>query len=268
MTFLSALLALVSAAAPDVATTTWQTLAPGMEQTQVAAGGDAHITVLRFDPREWQLAFAGNGDGTESANQTARQWAQQRDFVAVINAGMFRRDYKTHIGFLKAGAHVSNDHANDYQSIAAFDATDNTLPAFRLFDLDSAGVSLAGILKDYASAAQNLRLIRRPGVNQWPQQERRWSEAALGEDSAGHILFLFCRSALSMHDFNDALLASGIGVVAAQHLEGGPEAQLYLHVGDVEHEWFGSYETSFRENDGNDAAWSIPNVFGVRRRQR
>jgi len=57
-----------------------------------------------------------------------------------------------------------------------------------------------------------------------------------------------------MHDLNKELLASGIGLVAAQHLEGGPEAQLYLNAGGVQLEMFGSFETSFKENDTN----SIP----------
>ncbi|HEV2965243.1 MAG TPA: hypothetical protein VG649_25685, partial [Candidatus Angelobacter sp.] len=70
----------------------------------------------------------------------------------------------------------------------------------------------------------------------------------------------------SMHDLNRELLSSGIGLVAAQHLEGGPEAQLYLHVGKVEQEMFGSYETKFNPNDANPAAWPIPNVIGVRPR--
>jgi hypothetical protein len=55
-------------------------------------------------------------------------------------------------------------------------------------------------------------------------------------------------------------------LVAAQHLEGGPEAQLYLHVGGTEIEMFGSYETSFKENDDNTAPWPVPNVLGVRLR--
>ena len=67
-----------------------------------------------------------------------------------------------------------------------------------------------------------------------------------------------------MHDFNQALLSLGIGLVAAQHLEGGPKAQLFIRVGDVEYEMFGSYETSFREYDGNSVPWPVPNVLGVR----
>ena len=69
-----------------------------------------------------------------------------------------------------------------------------------------------------------------------------------------------------MHDLNQELLASRIGVVAAQHMEGGPEAQLYVHTGDIELEMFGSYETSFKENDQNEAPWPVPNVIGVRPR--
>ena len=67
-----------------------------------------------------------------------------------------------------------------------------------------------------------------------------------------------------MHDLNQELLAADIGLVAAQHMEGGPEAQLYVHVGTTEIEMFGSYETSFKENDQNSAAWPVPNVIGVR----
>ena len=70
-----------------------------------------------------------------------------------------------------------------------------------------------------------------------------------------------------MHDLNQELLGAGIGIVAAQHLEGGPEAQLYFRAGGVEKEMFGSYETSYQENDANAFPWPIPNVLAVRPRQ-
>lgn len=70
-----------------------------------------------------------------------------------------------------------------------------------------------------------------------------------------------------MHDLNQELLGAGLGIVAAQHLEGGPEAQLYFQAGGVEKELCGSYETSFRENDANNIPWPIPNVLAVRPRQ-
>jgi hypothetical protein len=180
---------------------------------------------------------------------------------------MFKTDGNTHVGFMRFREHVNNGKVNSYLSVAAFDAHDPTSPApFRIFDLDAPQITLQSILKDYDSAVQNLRLIKRPGWNQWGQQGRMWSEAALGEDASGRVLFLFSRTPFSMHDLNQELLSAGIGIVAAQHLEGGPEAQLYLQVGELKLEMFGSYETSFVENDSNAKPWPIPNVLGVRPR--
>jgi uncharacterized protein YigE (DUF2233 family) len=221
--------------------------------------------VLRIDPRQWELEFGAISQTGEPTGHTAREWCRRQKFTAAINAGMFNTDYKTHTGYLRAGEHVNNSHVTSYKSVAAFGPRDASgLAPFRIFDLDSPGVTLAAILKDYRSAAQNLRLVKRPGSNAWGRQDKKWSEAALGEDAAGRVLFIFSRSPFSMYDLNEELLAAGIGLVAAQHLEGGPEAQIYIHAGETEMEMFGSYETHFNEKDENPAAWPIPNVLGVR----
>ena len=236
-----------------------------MASSKPSSIGDSRITIVRIDPHLWELAFIGLSQTGESTGHTARGWCQSQGLTAAINAGMFASDYKTHLGYLQFRGHVNSSHVNGYQSVAAFDPKNpsGTRP-FRIFDLDEPGVTMQAILHDYASAAQNLRLIKRPGANRWSQQLKKWSEAALGEDEGGRVLFIFSRSPFSMHDLNQELLSAGVGLVAAQHLEGGPEAQLYLHVGDVELEGFGSYETSFREDDGNSTPWPVPNVLGVR----
>jgi hypothetical protein len=266
-----AVLLVLKAHSTGDASTPWQTLAPGMElrvltATTPSPTGDSKITVLRIDPKLWQLEFMGITRTGEASGHTGREWCEKHKFAAAINAGMFDTDYKTHLGYVAAGDHLNSGRINKYQSVAAFDPRRPTLPGFRIFDLDVPGTTVPDILRDYASAVQNLRLVKRPGSNQWERQGRSWSEAALGEDSAGRILFIFSRSPFSMHDFNRELLAANIGLVAAQHLEGGPEAQLYLHVGKVEMELFGSYETSFREDNSNATPWPVPNVLGVRPR--
>jgi hypothetical protein len=250
----------------------WASLAPGLDLGTFASGkpapvGDSQVTVLRIDPNLWDLEFVGLSQTGEHKGRTAKQWCQKYHLTAGINAGMFGTDLKTHVGYLESHGHVNNDHVNGYQSVAAFDPLEGRkLARFRIFDLDDPGVTMEGILEDYASAVQNLRLVKRPGLNRWSQKEERWSEAALGEDAEGRLLFIFSRSPFTMHDLNRELLSMDIGLVAAQHLEGGPEAQLYMHHGDQELEMFGSYETSFRENDGNTEPWPIPNVLGIRRR--
>lgn len=251
----------------------WQTLAPGMDIRHVRCRkqsvlGDSKITVLRIDPALWELELTGTFQTGEAAGHTAREWSQKQKYTAVINAGMFETDAKTHLGYMRSRDRVFNGKVNAYQSVLAFDAREGkAVPGLRIFDLDAQGNSLPEILTNYMSAVQNLRLIKRPGINQWGKQSREWSEAAVGEDREGHLLFIYSRSPFSMHDLNEELLTSGIGVVAAQHMEGGPEAQLYVHVGTTELEMFGSYETSFKENDRNSAAWPVPNVIGVRPRR-
>lgn len=231
--------------------------------------GDSRITVLRIDPALWELEVTGVFETGEPSAHTAREWAHKQKYAAAINAGMFETDGKTHLGYLRSRDRLVNGKVNGYQSVLAFHPREGkNVPPSRIFDLDATGSSLPAILADYASVVQNLRLIKRPGANQWAKQTREWSEAAVGEDSDGHVLFIYSRSPFSMHDLNQELLAAGIGVVAAQHMEGGPEAQLYVHAGTTELEMFGSYETSFRENDENSAAWPVPNVIGVRARTK
>ena len=255
----------------EAASDQWQTLEPGMELGTFAASrpsklGDSRITVLRIDANLWDLEFVSTSRSGGSAGRTVKQWSKIHKLTASINAGMFGKDGKTHVGYHRYQGHLNNDNVNKYQSVAAFDPRHDGLPRFRIFDLDIPGITMETILRDYASAVQNLRLIKRPGQNRWSQQEKMWSEAALGEDESGRILFIFCRSPFTMHDFNQELIHMGIGIVCAQHLEGGPEAQLYVNVGDVEIELFGSYETAFMENGGNASPWPIPNVIGVRPR--
>ena len=250
----------------------WQVLAPGMEVkfvpiSRANAAEHERITIVRIDAHLWELQATGASRTGENANHTAREWCEVQGLTAAINAGMFKTDGKTHVGLMRFREHANNGKVNNYQSVAAFDPHDPNAAPFHIFDLDTPGVTIQSILTDYDSAVQNLRLIKRPGSNQWSKQDRMWSEAALGEDYAGRVLFIFSRTALSMHDLNEEMLAAGIGIVAAQHLEGGPEAQLYVRAGGFTLEQFGSYETSFHEDDSNATPWPIPNVLGVRLRE-
>jgi hypothetical protein len=250
---------------------TWQELAPGMELGVFPAKvpshvGDSRITILRMDPERWELVMITAGKGEGSSSLTAKEWSADHGLTAVTNAGMFGEDHRTHVGYMRFRDEVNNGRTNKYQSVAAFDPTREGIPRFRMFDLDAPGVSMEAILDDYASAVQNLRLIKRPGRNRWSQQEKKWSEAALGEDDEGRILFIFCRSPYTMHDLNRELVGLGIGVVCAQHLEGGPEAQLYVKTEERELELCGSFETFFIEHDKNIFPWPVPNVLGVRPR--
>ncbi len=244
----------------------WAELASGLElgffsAPQSSAPQDSAITILRFDPEQWRLRFLCAAEFEDPENRSAREWCAAHGLSAATNAGMFATDYRTHVGFLRNEGRIHNDNINDYQSVVAFSPQSAGLPRAHIFDLDEHPMSR--ILTDYHSVAQNLRLIKRPGVNRWQPQSRKWSEAALGQDNYGRLLFIFVRPAYSMHELNEILLGLPIGLVCAQHLEGGPEAQLYVRVGDIEYELVGSFETGFNPSYANSKAWPVPNVIGI-----
>ena len=196
---------------------------------------------------------------------TAKEWCEETGMLAATNAGMFQQDHRTHVGYLKHRDHINCPKSTDkYLSVAAFDPIDTTLSPFHIFDLDV--TPLEYITRDYRTVIQNLRLVKRPGKNTWSQQDKMWSEAALGEDKQGNILFIFSRSPYSMYDLNHILLRLPINLVAAQHLEGGPEASLILSHNGHLIERMGSYETAFMLSDSNDTLWPLPNVIGIVKR--
>ncbi len=263
----AALCLIICTTAAISAQTDWVKLDDGLELgrfkvTQFAPYGDSTITVLRIDPRKWNLQCMGISQSGDSC-LTAQEWCKKYNLVGAVNAGMYEMNYRTHTGFMQTKGHVNNKGTNIYQSFAAFDPKKKGIPPFRIFDRES--TSIKQVLESYGTVIQNLRLIKRSGENRWHQQDQKWSDVALGEDSAGRVLFIYCRSPYTMHDFNRLLLSLPLDLVCAQHLEGGPEAQLYISVDSTRIELVGSYETDFNLNDNNSHAWPIPNIIGIAR---
>lgn len=257
----------LAAAAAGATQSPWTPLAGGLELGRFPLSGPgvppAQVLILRVDPRRWELALHGLPSG-ESVGYTAREWSRREGLVAAINAGMYQADYRTHSGYMRAGGTVFSRGKNGYLSAAAFDPVDPRDPPFRIFDLDDA--PLATVLARYRRVVQNLRMVKRPGENRWASQERRWSEAALGEDREGRALLIFCGTPLPLDRLIEALLSLPLDLVAAQHLEGGSQAQFFVAAGGQTIEMVGEYEGIFPAPDPSRPAWPIPNVIGIRAR--
>lgn len=239
----------------------FEELQPGVEYgktrwIQAPAFGDGLVHVVRIDPKKAELKVAlASMDGVQK--RTASEWAEGKGFSITTNAGMFDLDDHTaHVGYLRSGEHVNQAKWNEYKSVLAFSPGKAAV-----VDLDSAdGKKLA---TNHQTVIQNLRLISAARGNVWPVNQRRWSEAAVAGDDKGRILIVFSRSPLTMKEFNEKLLALGLGVTRAMHVEGGPEASLSIRSEKVNLDLCGSYETGFNENDDNEQQWPIPNVIGV-----
>jgi hypothetical protein len=236
-------------------------LGPGVEYGELRLAespsmGDGLLHVVRVDARKaaLRMGLAVRDGGT----RTAGQWADKLHFAAVVNLGMFEKDGLTSTGYVRDGQFVLNRRWNGYRSALAFGPS-----GADFFDLDVPGAQARA--DAFPSIAQSLRLIKAPGEDVWQKApaSKRWSDAAIGQDKDGRILFLFSRTPFSMHELNQKLLALPIGIVRAMHVEGGPEASLSVRGPGIKLDLAGSYETGFHEDDKNDRQWPLPNVLGV-----
>lgn len=254
------------AAAPAVA---WRTLEPGLEyavaespiRSPLADEGAIHL--LRIDPTRFAVELF-NASAADGARHTARQWAQAERLVAAINASLYQTDYRTSTSLMRSRRHVNNPRLSKHNTVLLFDPLEPGLPSVQLVDRTCR--ELADLQRRYAGAVQSIRMISCQGANVWSQQPTRWSNAAVGVDAQGRLLFLHMRAPLSTHDFADALLALPLGLRQTMYVEGGPEAQLYIHAGGEEIEVTGSHGSSGFAGLAAGYALPIPNVLGIRRR--
>ncbi|MFO7657168.1 MAG: phosphodiester glycosidase family protein [Bacteroidales bacterium] len=228
--------------------------------------GNSEIIVIKIDPEIYTFRLLSAAEMNHQ-NLNTRQWCEKYNLIGAVNAGMFQADYKSNVGYMKNFDYTNNRRISpSYHSVAAFNPKDSLNPSFRIIDTDE--MEIQQFIDHYHTVIQNLRLIKSPAQNRWSQQEKMWSEAALGQDREGNVLFIFSRSPYSMHDFNKILIQLPIDIVNAMHLEGGPEASLYFNFNGIEIEGAGSYETNFNENDNNDYPSTLPNVIGFEKRKQ
>ena len=227
--------------------------------------GKAKILVVRIDPGLYEFSLLAASElRPQAGSLTVREWAEKYRLLAAINAGMFQKDLKTNVGYMKNYGHINNPRLHrKYASVFAFNHKTAGAPPM-IWDTDAK--QLKQIISEYHTVIQNLRLIKRPGLNRWGSQEKRWSEAALGQDEAGNVLFIFSKSTLSMHDLGNILLALPIGITCAQHLEGGSQASLYLLHRGIEIKEAGASDLVMAVNGDDDGFLPIPNVIGIKKK--
>jgi hypothetical protein len=250
----------------------WKPLTAGVEhRTFALALGDGKeasvLQVVRVDANLAPLDFGLASQAPDGATRSCAAWAKERDYVVAINAGMYGTDDKTNVGYLRHGKHENNPRWNDaYQSVLVFGPKEKGLPPVQILDRDSGGSEL--LAKRYHSVVQNLRLLKGDGAGVWSANGRRWSEAALGIDGQGRLLFLFLRTPMQMVDFNRLLVSLPLDLRRAMHLDGGPPASLSVRAEGLTLDLSGTYESGLFERGENARQWRLPNVLGVKRLAR
>jgi hypothetical protein len=167
---------------------------------------------------------------------------------------------------MKNYTHLNNPRIHKtYTSVFAFNPKKTEQPAAMVFDTDVQDIK--EIISGYHTVVQNLRLIKRPGLIRWAQQDKKWSEAALGQDQDGNILLIFSESPYTMHELSKILLSLPIKLECAMHLEGGSAASLYLRHNGIELGRVGRHEFVSLVGEMSNEFLPIPNVIGITKKK-
>jgi len=246
----------------------WILLEPGLEfgafvSPDKSPVGDNLIRILKIDPKRFQFRLLNASASPGSKRLSAKQWVRQNGMVAAINASMYQADKLTSVSLMKTFGHVNNRWYSKDRALLVFDPKKKSLPQSQILDRDCQSVDQLRTL--YHTLIQSIRMISCDGKNVWEQQDKKWSTAAIGMNQQGDILFIHVRSPFSTHDLIDNLLKLPIQLKRAMYVEGGSEAQMFIHSGKTEMEFVGSYSTGATETDANTLAWPIPNVVGITR---
>lgn len=247
----------------------WRSLEPGLDLGEFPSPrrserGDSIVRVVRADPRHFELRLMNASAKGQGRALTAREWCQRGGLAGAINASMYQADHRTSVSLMRTGSHTNNGRVSKDRAILAFDPRDSKVAPVTIIDRECD--DFEALRGSYGTLVQSIRMLSCRGENVWSQQPRRWSAAAIGTDGLGRVLFVHVRSPYSVHDLIGILQELPLGLSRMLYAEGGPEAQLYVKSGAVEHEWVGGYESRGSEENDNRVAWPVPNVVGIARR--
>jgi len=254
-------------AAPSSGAGAWQTIGDGLflgafPPPMKSGIYEAKIIILKADLRSHALKLLCASEHGRKP-RTARQWCEEFGLLSAINAGMYQSDDSLKsTGFMRNHEHLNNSRMNrEFGSILVFDPVDPALPPAQMIDRRTQG-NREDLMGKYHCAVQNYRLISGGEKKGWPQNTIIHSNAAVGLDRSGHVLFILSLSPASTHDFIMQLLSLSIGIESAMYVEGGLEASLHVRMKDP-----AAFKEGRTEMDIiNHSPVRIPNVLGIARR--
>jgi len=245
----------------------WQSLEDGLEFAEwdmpyAAKVGDSKIRILRASPVTHRLTLHMVSAGDSDKPLSAMDWASTKGLSAATNAGMYQKDGSKSVGYMKRDNHTNNPRVSRDKSILVA-ASDGS---FQLIDRECD--DWEKIQKRFSIFIQSIRMISCRGTNVWSQQDKIWSQVAVGLDADNRILFAHARAPYSTHDFSKSLLALPLNLKRAMYLEGGPPAQMAVRTKKLQQSFIGSYSTGSNENDANAFAVPVPNVIGLEQKKK
>ncbi|MEY3416794.1 MAG: hypothetical protein RL060_905 [Bacteroidota bacterium] len=250
----------------------WLPLADGISYAEVLAPkqsivNDSKITVVKIKPKQFDFYLLTASEQKRKA-RTAKEWADTFQLNVVINAGMYNvANMLSNDGYMQNYTHFNNPIFKEgYNGMMAFHAKDSSKQNFAIVDLNCAPWDT--VKNQFYSYAQCMRMIDCEGVPlSWDKKKQACSMLIAAHDSEQQVYFIFNRSPYTHKEMIQFMLQFPFKITNAVYLEGGPEASLYLNIGNKVIGKMGSYISTTYPTDSNHHFWKIPNVIGLRLKQ-
>jgi uncharacterized protein YigE (DUF2233 family) len=232
----------------------WQVINPGLEYGSFPLAvaseyGDSTVEVIRIDPAQYDFELLCASENGQQ-NRKVTKWVKDFALTAAINAGMFQKDYSTGTGYLVNYQHKNNPYRHStYNMYFVCNPREEGLPEAQMIDWQQPGAP--ELIDKYHSVLQCIRMMSTGGINVWTEKSQKWHEAALAQDTAGNILFIYCSSPYNMYELVNLLKQLPLDLDKMMHLEGGPPAAMQV-------------TTPGFELLHSDDFTKIPNVIGIK----
>ncbi len=245
----------------------WTPLKRGLDMALLSCGTEQEETLaqrfviraLRIDTALYDFVLC-SARWEKGRPLSILEWADFRNLIAAINASMYQTDGLTSTGYMRSGEKTNNNRiAGRYGAFFVAGPRKPGLP--RAAVLDRERDDWEKLLSQYDIVVQNFRLMGADGRQLWPESGPQHAVAAIAEDLNGRIFFLHCESAVSVHDFVEALQThSELNLNSAMYVEGGSEASLFVRLGADSRIWNGHSPAKYFS--GNPATL-LPSILGI-----
>ncbi|MFO7717169.1 MAG: phosphodiester glycosidase family protein [Thermodesulfobacteriota bacterium] len=241
----------------------WNVLEPGLALRHwPESTSSPELTLLRITPRRFDFVLCA-ASAEEGGSRTVRQWLQDKNLVAAINASMYWHDGETSTGLLTDLGHINNGRIHpEFGAFFVFHPLRPHLPQVDMVDR-----SLEKIWRQrvhgYGSVVQNYRLLNAEGENVWQPSSQAHSAAAVAKDAQGRIYFIFQHEPITVHELGRRLENLPLQLRTTMFVEGGVEASLAVHSRGVRTVWNGRYDNMFA---ASASPRPVPNILGIRRK--
>ena len=128
---------------PTVEQSVWIKVDDGLHYSEFSVpiesgAGNSKILIVKVDPGLYDCVLLSTSEQTGGQAQNVIEWAEKYGLIIAINAGMFQRDFKTNVGYMKNYNHFNNPRIHkNYASAFAFNPRNPELPRVRIFDTDT-----------------------------------------------------------------------------------------------------------------------------------